>query len=107
MHGKLATVNLTGGFNTVIYTAPATCVMAEVNINILNKSGSPAAISVAATMTPLAPTADEWIESGITLSVAGVYNNDKIMLSPGESISVTSTQSNVVVRVSGSEKTKI
>ena len=106
-HGKLGNASLTANTNTTVYTAPATCVRADVNIHISNQSGSAVAIAIAVTPTPLAVLAQEWIEAGTTLSMAGVYTNDSLKLSPGESIVVKSTVAGVTVRVQGSELTKI
>ena len=106
-HGKLGAASLAANTNTTIYTVPATCIRSDIAIHISNQSASATGIFIAITTNPAAPAAQDWIEAGTTLSVSGVYTNDGLKLSPGESVVVKAANAGVVVRVNGSELTKL
>jgi hypothetical protein len=105
--GKLGTAVLTASTDTVIYTVPTNCLYAELDVNVLNPSGSDAAIEVAVATTGT-PAAGEYIEKGaIAPSSGGVIQIGGITASPGEKIVVRSAATGTVVRVSGKEVTQV
>lgn len=103
--GRLGTGVLEADVSVVVYTVPSAVRYAELTLNFLNPGGSIAVLDVAVSPGGL-PVAEDYIEDGATIPPnGGVLERTGLICSPGEEISVTSSVSGVVVRVSGIERT--
>lgn len=101
--GRLNSAVLAAGVETMVYTVPANCVGAEVNINVVNPGANDTQIEIALTTTASAAAAD-FIEKGAVIAATGgTLEITDLKMSPGERVHVKSTQTGAVVRISGKE----
>lgn len=105
-HGKLGTA-ATAAVDTLItvYTAPTTCLLAEVDIIVSNTNDTQAVVSIAISDQATTPAVSEYIESATVVAAKGVLTLNNVKLSPGEKVFAKASLAAVNVRVQGSEKT--
>lgn len=105
--GILGKAALVANTPTTIYTVPLNAEFTTLNINIVNTSQDPDAetkVSVAITKATNATMAD-YIEYNVLIpQLGGIIERTGLICSSEEKIIVTSTTSNVTVRVNGIEE---
>lgn len=105
--GLLGKAVLIAEIPTVVYVVPANVEFVTLNISAVNTSttlGDVASVKVAVSSLTT-PNREDYIEYGILLSSnGGVLERTGVICSPGEKIVVTSSVSNVAIRVHGIEE---
>lgn len=106
-NGLLGKAVLVANVPTVVYSVPANVEFVTLNISAVNTSttlGDVASVKVAVS-TVNTPNREDYIEYGILLSSnGGVLERTGVICSPGEKIVVSSSISNVAVRIHGIEE---
>ena len=88
--GRLGVANITTTAATTVYTVPAST-FSVVSVNIVNRSGSAAALIRLAVSATATPGADEWIEFDSSLVANGVLERTGIVMDAGKLIVVQTT----------------
>lgn len=105
--GLLGKAVLVANVPTIIYTVPANVEFVTLNVNVVNTSvtiGDTAKVNVAVSSLNV-PNREDYVEYGVALtSNGGVLERTGVICSSGEKIVVTSTISNVVIRIHGIEE---
>ena len=105
--GLLGKAVLVANVPTIIYPVPANVEFVTLNINVVNTSvtiGDTAKVNIAIS-TLNVPNREDYVEYGVALSSnGGVLERTGVICSPGEKIIITSTVSNVTVRINGIEE---
>ena len=106
-HGKLGAAVTTANAIVAVYTAPATCMMAEVDVIISNGNAVASSVQVAISDQATVPSPSDFIESGTVVNPNGLLTIAAIKMSPGEKVFVKTENAGLTVRVQGSEQTSI
>lgn len=107
-YGRLAVADLTASVNNVLYTAPSTVLYTEVDVLVVNSNVADRNLKLYVTTSPGSPSTTERIEDGVVLPAAGgKVELNGLILSPGESIVIYPSGSDLTARVQGKEITKI
>ena len=89
--------------NTSVYTVPAST-LSVVNVNILNRSTSAAAVVRLALAASGAPTDAEYIEYDVSIPKGGVLERTGLALNASKQVVVYSSTADVSVNVYGIEQ---
>lgn len=105
--GLLGKAVLVANVPTIVYTVPANVEFVTLNVNVVNTSmtiGDTALVKVAVSSLNV-PNREDYVEYGVNLtSNGGVLERTGVICSSGEKIIVSSTISNVAVRIHGIEE---
>ena len=101
--GKLGSAALAADTNTILYTVPEGSV-STLNINVVNRGGAPAKVSIAISIN-LIPELEDYIEyqAGVPAN-GGVLERSAIVLSEGERVIIHSSTGDCSARIHGFEE---
>lgn len=106
-YGRLGVADLTASTNNTVYTAPTGVLYAEVDVIVLNSDVADRSTKVYVTTNTASPSTNERVEDGVILPASGgKLELSGLILSPGESIVIYPSGSNLTARVQGKEITK-
>jgi hypothetical protein len=107
IHGRLAATRPTsifGGALDTLYQVPAAR-KATLNLSACNFSASARPVRIAVLPSgSSSPTAADWIEYGVSIAVSGVLERTGLALSAGQSVRVSSDNTDVSFAVFGIEE---
>lgn len=107
-YGRLAVANLTATVNNVLYTAPSTVLYTEVDVLVVNSNVADRSLKLYVTTSPGSPSTTERVEDGVVVPAnGGKLELNGLILSPGESIVIYPSGTNLTARVQGREITKV
>ncbi len=107
-YGRLGVADLTSATNNTLYTAPTGVLYTEVDVIILNTNVADRNVKVYVTTNTSSPLTTERVEDGVVVPAnGGKLELNGLILSPGESIVIYPSGSNLTARVQGKEITKI
>jgi hypothetical protein len=106
IHGRLAAIRPTAEFPALnaLYQVPAAR-KATVSLSVCNITASAKPVRIAVLPSGASsPTAADWIEYGVSIAVSGVLERTGLALSAGQSVRVSSDNTDVSFAVFGIEE---
>jgi hypothetical protein len=106
-YGRLGVADLTAAVNNTLYTAPTIALYSEVDVIVLNTNAADRNVKVYVTTNTSSPATTERVEDGVVVPAnGGKLELNGLILSPGESIVIYPSGTNLTARVQGKEITK-
>jgi hypothetical protein len=99
--GKIASVDLTGGVNTTLYTMPTIAGSNKVTVGFSNRTDGDAHIRLALVGVDLSLTDADWLEYDMPLRKNGIIERSNIAMATGDYLVVYSDISKVSVTAWG------